>query len=163
MQKKVASIEELPVYIPADRSEIVKVAGVGVGAGVMVALFGELIARYFIEPVFCRSTDSFAVCANGGMTAFYAATVIVTIAAVAVLATIGAFRPLLIGLAAAASLWGVKAYLVGLHWLEYGAWLAVLFGFVYVLFYWLLRARSFVLSLIITVVAVAAIRLVLAL
>jgi hypothetical protein len=158
MQKITDKIEALPVYLPVSIKELVKVAVTGIGIGATIALLSELIANYFIDPVFCRSTDSFAICAEGGMIAFYAATVIVSIIGVAILATIGTFRPLLIALAAAAALWGVKDFLGGLHWLEYGAWVAAMFGVAYVLFYWLLRARSFVLSLILTIIAVAAVR-----
>lgn len=162
MQKTSQNLEALPAYMPVSVSEIIKVAAVGVGAGAAIALLGELISTYFIDPVFCRSADSFAICVEGGMIAFYSATVIVTIITVAILATIGVFRPLLIAVAAAAALWGVKAQLGDPGWLEYGAWMAAIFGFAYVLFYWLLRARSFALSLVLTVIAVVVVRLIFA-
>jgi hypothetical protein len=158
MAKAASNIDGLPTYLPTSVPEVIKVALTGIGAGAAIVLLSELIARYFIDPVFCRSADSFAICAEGNMISFYAATVIVTIIAIAVLATIGMFRPLLIALASAAALWGVRAELEGLSLLEYGAWTALFFGLAYLLFFWLLRARSFVLSLVLTVIAVGVIR-----
>ena len=150
--------EKPPAYIPADRGEIIGVLLTGAIAGLLVGLLTEAIARWFIEPVFCRSTDSFAICANGGNIAFYAATVIVAILSVIALVRVGVFRPLLVAVAAAASLWGIKSYIDDFAWYEYGLWLMLLFALTYLLFYWLLRARSFILSVIIALIAVIAIR-----
>jgi hypothetical protein len=153
-----SSVEQPPAYIPADRGEIIGVILTGALVGIAIGLLTEAIARWFIEPVFCRSTDSFAICANGGNVAFYAATVIVTILSVIALVRIGVFRPLLVAVASAASLWGIKSYIDDFPWYEYGLWLALLFALTYLMFYWLLRARSFVLSLIIALIGVVAIR-----
>lgn len=153
-----SQVEQPPAYIPADRGEVIGVVVTGALVGIAIALLSEAISRWFITPVFCRSADAFAICANGGNVAFNAAMVIVTILSVIALVRVGVFRPLLVAVASAAALWGIKPYIDTLAWYEYGLWLALLFALAYLLFYWLLRARSFVLSVIIAIIGVVAIR-----
>lgn len=148
--------------IPTSTKEIARVILVGAGVGALVALFAEVIRRFFIEPVFCRSADSLSVCSNGDAVAFNSALVIFSIIAVAVLVKLNVFRPLLVALGAAISLWGINGYLKGLSVLEYSFWIVVLFVLAYVLFFWLMRARNFLISLAALVITVILIRLVLA-
>lgn len=152
--------DSLPFYIPSSMNELVKVLATGIGVGLLIALFSELIARFVISPIFCGSTESFQVCSNGGNVAFYAATIVVNMAAVAVLVRLGVFRPLLVALGAAAILWGVRSYLADLNLVEYVFWLAMLYGLVYVLLFWLLRIRNFIIALVLTIVAIVLARLV---
>lgn len=159
MPESVSSEQKPVLYFPTTTQDAARVLLVGLGVGVLVVLLSELIARYFIDPIFCRSTDAFTVCANGGMVAFNVSLVIVSMAAVAVLAKLGVFRPLLVAIGPAASLWGIKAYMSGMSWLEYGFWFVALCALTYSLFYWLMRVSNFVVSLIVLVVAIVVIRL----
>lgn len=149
--------------IPTSTTEVARVLLVGASVGLLVALLTELVSRFFIEPVFCRSADSFAICANGGTIAYNATLVIVSMIAVGALVKLNVFRPLLVALGAAASLWGMNRYIGGLPVLEYGFWMVLLFALAYLLFFWLMRARNFVVSLVALIAVVIAIRLVLAL
>lgn len=162
MEKTVESTPKLAADIPTNLKELARIFLVGSAVGLLVALFSEVIARFFIEPVFCRSADAFAVCANGGTIAFNVALVIISMITVAVLVKLQAYRPLLVALGPAASLWGLNAYIGRLSWLEYGLWMVILFGIAYILFFWLMRARNFAVALIGLIIAVVALRVVLA-
>lgn len=153
-----ATVEKPPVYLPPDRSEIIRVALVGAVTGAATGLLAWLIGRYFIEPVFCRTADSAGICSASGNISFYVATVIVAILAVVALARFAIYRPLVVAAAATASLWGINNYLGRLSWLEYGLWLTLLFGVGYLLFYWLMRLRSLGWSLAVALLAVALVR-----
>lgn len=144
------------VYVAAEKSELIKVGVLGAIAGIAVPAVGMLLATYFITPVFCNSTESFSVCASGGIVAYHVAGVLVGIAAVIVLIQMAIFRGVLLALAATIAMWGFKEYVDPLtsgNWLEYFAFSAVLSALSYVAFYWLLRIRTFGLSLGVTVVA----------
>lgn len=148
-------------YIPAERKDIAQLLALGLAAGALVVLLGEALQRFFINPVFCGNAASGSTCGPDGVIGFYVSTVIVAILSVVALVRFGIFRPLLIAVGAAVALWGIKSYMTGLSLLEYGFWVAVLYALTYVLLYWLLRARHFVLSLVLVVIAVVALRLVL--
>lgn len=152
------------IFRPSSRQEVIKVALLGVAVGLLIPFIGFLIERFFILPVFCSSPDSFGVCASGGLTAYYVSTVIVTLAAVVALARWQVFRPLLIAIAAGAALWGLKKYIGDLSivsGVEYYIFSALLFGVAYLLFYWIMRLRLFVMSVVLAVVLVTVLRFVL--
>ncbi len=71
----------------------------------------------------------------------------------------------MIAAAVVIALWGAPSYAPGAtsyaSSIEQACWLMILYGVSYVLFAWVLRLRSFVLSLIITSVCIVTIRLVL--
>lgn len=145
--------------LPASTKDIAQVLSLGLAAGALTVLLAELIQRFFINPVFCQNGGNSTYCGVDGLTGFYAATVIITVLSVVALARFGIFRPLLIAVGAAVALWGVKADLLSLGFIEYFFWVTVLFGLTYLLLYWLLRARNFVVSLVMVTVAVIALRL----
>jgi len=153
--------DDSSVILPPTRKELIKVIALGAVIGLLIPLISFLIERFFIEPVFCRSADSFGVCSTGGLTAYYAATVILSIVGVVLLANWQVFRPLLIAVAAAAALWGFKKYTgeLSIHSvMEYYITSMLLFAVVYILFYWTMRIRNFAISVIVAVVLVALIR-----
>lgn len=149
----------LPAYIPSTPAETAKVGLTGAGVGLLVVGLSELIARYFIEPVFCRSADSFAICSNGGNVAFYSATVIMAMIAIVVLVRLGVFRPLLIAVGSAAILWGLKSRLEALSFVEYALWLVGLYAVSYTVLFWLLRVRNFAVSFAFVLLVVVLARL----
>lgn len=147
------------VYLPIDHMEVARLAILGVVVGILVPLFALLIANYFIGPVFCRSADSFSVCSSGGVLAHHISAVIVGMMAVALLANWGVFRPLLVVVAVTIAMWGLQKYLGPMgsgNWTEYFAFSAALHGIGYVAFYWLLRLKSFPISVLLTGVGVVA-------
>ena len=150
-------------YLPAQVKDIAQVLSLGIASGILIVLLGELMQRFFINPVFCNNATGGDVCGPNGLTGFYAATLIVTLLSIVTLARLNIFRPLLIAVGAAVALWGMKGQMLDLSLLEYAFWTAVLFGLAYLLFYWLLRAQNFVLSLGLVVVAAVVLRLLLVL
>lgn len=149
-------------YVRSSRGEVLKVLLLGLAVGLLVPLLSFLLERFFIEPVFCRSADSFGVCATGGLTAYYIATALVSVLAIVLLANWQVFRPLLIVVGVAASLWGLKKYsgdVASASGLEFYLFSAVIFALAYLLFYWVMRIRTFVISVILAVGLVIAIRL----
>jgi hypothetical protein len=162
MAKSVTVIEKPPVYIGSSWIDILQVFGVGLAAGLLIKLLTFVTSQYFIQPVFCRTTDTFGICSQGDQVAFGIATVVIGLVTVVVLARLNVFRPLLVIVATAAALWGVISYLpVISHYatpLEQTAWLMVLYGIGYVTFSWLLRLRNFAVSLIATILLVIGLR-----
>lgn len=147
-------------YIPSSRQDIAQVVSLGLASGALIVILGELLQRFLINPVFCQNASGGDICGPTGLMGFYVSTVIVTILSVITLARFGIFRPLLIAVGAAIALWGIKADLQAAGLIEYPFWVIVLYGLAYVLLYWMLRARNFIVSLILVVVAVVALRLV---
>ena len=101
---------------PFDLMALARLLIVGMITGAAGWLLYLAIAHYFIDPVFCRTATTFAVCRNGGTIAWAAASIIVAGAAVAVLAKLAIYRPLLIVLGALVALWGAHAWLGGMVW-----------------------------------------------
>lgn len=162
MEKPADNNQKHSADLPTSTQEIARVILVGAGVGLLVTLLSELIQRFFIQPVFCNPAGEVStVCANGDAIAFNSTLVIISIAAVAVMVKMGIFRPLLVAVGPLASLWGINSYLNSLSALEFGFWMLILFSLAYVLFYWLMRARNFVVSLVALIIAVVIIRLVL--
>ena len=141
--------------------EGVKIAALGLIVGILVPLLSFLATQYFIQPVFCHATNTYGVCNNAGLTAYYISTVLISALATIILVNWQVFRPLLIAVAAAAALWGLQQAIGELarqSWLEYGLLSAITFMFTYLLFYWLMRVRSFVASVLLSVLAVVLLR-----
>jgi hypothetical protein len=148
-------------YVPSERNEVIKVIALGLLAGLLVPALSSLIAQYFITPVFCTGgTDTFSICSSGGVVANHIAAVIAGFAAFAVLSHWAVYRALLLVVAATIAMWGLQKYATSLttgYWLEYYLFSALLYALAYTIFYWLLRISNFVVSLIVTLVAVVAV------
>jgi hypothetical protein len=148
----------LKPYVETDRMEILRVALVGAIVGLLVPLLAIAIANWFIDPVFCRSNQSFSICSSGGIVAYHSAAIIVAMAVIALFANWGVFRPLPLVIAATIAMWGFKKFvdpLTSTSWVEYYVFSMILTLLCYLLFYWLLRLRNFPLSIILTAGATA--------
>ena len=99
----VDEFDDQSFYVRSSRGELLKVLLLGIAVGLLVPLLSFLLEKFFIEPVFCRSADSFGVCATGGLTAYYIATALVSVLAIVLLANWQVFRPLLIVVGVAAA------------------------------------------------------------
>jgi hypothetical protein len=165
MAKDNSVIERPPFYIVSNPRDILLTALVGVATGLLVWLLAFALKQFLIAPVFCRTADSASVCQSGDQIAFIIATIVMAAVSVAALARIDVFRPLLVSVAAAVTLWNLPSHIGGIHayapTFEQIAWTAVLYGLLYVLFSWILRIRNFVGSLISAVVLVIVLRLLL--
>lgn len=146
-------------YIPASRNEVIRVIVLGLVAGILVPLLSTILENYFIKPVFCNGGDAFSVCSSGGVVANHIAAILVAFGAFALLMHWAVYRALLLVIAATIAMWGLKKYADPLtvgSWLEYYLFSALLYALAYVAFYWILRLRNFVVSLILTIIGVIA-------
>lgn len=167
--KVVPEAPQAPTSINTDSSgvlvipsggEMLRVGILGALVGLFVPGFAWLLQQFFLTPVFCHGQVN-GVCAPHDLTAYYIGTVVAAVIAVALLANWQIFRPLLIAVAAAAALWGLSKYVGDV--VDHGAWEYVigsilLYAAAYLLFYWLLRLRSFAFSVILVVLAVVLVR-----
>jgi|GEM_PF-1879985 len=147
-------------YVPATRNEVIKVIVLGLLAGLAVPLLAQLVANYAIDPIFCRTgVNTFNICASGGVVANHVAAIIVAMVGFLILTRWAVYRALLLVVAVTIAMWGLKKYadpLTSGPWLEYYLFFALLHGLAFALFYWLLRLRNFIMSLILTILAVIA-------
>ncbi len=153
--------EDTSVLISPEWIDLIRVGVLGLLVGVLIPALGWLLQKFLILPIFCKETSALAVCAPGDLTTYYIATVVLSVVAVALMANWQVFRPLLVAVAAAAALWGFQRYVgdtVNHAGVEYYISSAVLYALAFLLFYWLLRLKSFALSVTLSVVAVVLIR-----
>jgi hypothetical protein len=149
MEKSVSIYDEAPVGGPSTfivETSIRLIAGIiflGAIIGALVMGLQVLLKDFFVEPVLCQSIDAFSMCANGGSIAMNAATVIIAVIGTIGLVRMSVYRPLLITMAAAASLWGANSWLGGMTWYEMLAWLIVLYAVAYGVYAWVLRIYNF--------------------
>ena len=157
------SEDSAPKYdaYPFDPASVVRLFIVGALSGAIGWLLYLAIAQYFIDPVFCRSAETFGVCRNGGTIAWVSAHIIVLAAAVAVLARLAIYRPLLVVLAVLVALWSAHSWLGGMVWYVGLLWQALLFGFAMTLFGQIARMTNFLAALLITVGIAVLLRVVL--
>lgn len=146
---------------PLDVGSLLKLFIVGVAAGALGWLLYLGISHYFIEPVFCRSAETYGFCRNGGTIAWIVGHIIVLAAAVAILARFAVYRPLLIVLAVLVSLWSSHSWLGGMEWYLGLAWQAVLFGIAVAVYGWIARTTNFILALVATILVIVMARVVL--
>lgn len=150
-----------PKFAEMTGRTIVQVALLGVFLGLIAWGVTALVSNYVIDPLFCRADGGhFSVCAQGGLLASNIASLLVGILGVVALLRLGVFRPLLIGLAVAITLWGLGPWMGALPWYEALIWSAILYAVAYVAFAWLARVRAFSIALVATIVLVVAARII---
>lgn len=119
-----------------------------------------LISNYVIDPLFCRpDSANFSVCAQGGSLASNISAVFVAGFGLLALVRLGVFRPLLVALASAITLWGIGTWTGGMEWYVAVLWSGVLYALAYATYTWLSQIRSFVVALIAIIVVIAAARI----
>lgn len=164
-QKQVSLYDETPQATSAMMENDMRLfagivfVGALVGLGVMGLSF--VFREFIVKPWMCGSIDAFALCSNGGSIALNAATVVVGIVGTIILVRMSTYRPLLIAMAAAISLWGANAWLGAMSWYEMTSWLVVMYAAAYGIFAWILRIYNFPLAFALTIACVIAARVVL--
>lgn len=158
--KAVQTKEALPAISAMSRRDMVRVLIVGLFVGLVAWGLSWVIKVVVLDPIFCQATNSFMVCANSNGIAGNLATVFAAVAGLFGLLRLGIFRPLLVAIAGAVTLWGLGTWLVAMTWYESLVWTLVLYGAVYFALVWLTRIRPFVIALIAVVVLVVVARLV---
>lgn len=147
--------ESRPAIIEQDARLSLRVALTGALMGVLVWGIAALLERFVLRAIFCGDPSA-AACVDITTYAGNIATVIVAIVGVVTLVRLGVFRPLLIVLGAAISLWGLAAWLSGLGIFEQIIWSVVLYTLLYSLYAWIARIRhAVVVILVFIAVAIA--------
>lgn len=106
--------------------EIITYGFAGFAAGVLTWLAKIGLDNWVMEPLFCRTPDTFSVCQNAGSISFVTALVLVGVLSVSFLYLAKTFRPLLVVLAAFTSIWGIITWLGPLDWWQAMLWCGVI-------------------------------------
>jgi hypothetical protein len=153
--------EKTPWIVDMSMGTLFGALVMGAIVGALVMGGGVLLEQYFVEPVFCQSADSFTLCANGGSLANNIATVLIGIVGAVGLVKLSVYRPLLVVIAAAATLWNANMWLGALPWFEALAWYAGLYAVAYVAFAWVLRLTNFIGAFVLMIALIVGARLML--
>lgn len=154
-----SSSDATPSLIELSRQALFQVALLGAGLGLLYWLLTLLVRQVVFVPLFCGDPTS-NMCVGATGSAGVIALIITSIAGLMGLVRLAMYRPLLVALAAAVSLWGLAAWTANLYWFEAIAWSILLFALSYVLFTWLVRPRSFAFAVISILVVVILIRII---
>lgn len=139
--------------------QLVFVLLIGLFVGVVMWGLTELINGYVLAPIFCRDGKGSA-CASLPRYSEAAAVVLASGIGLFGLVRLGIFRPLLVALASAVSLWGIVGYTSGFFpWYYVLASSALLYALAYGAYMWLTRIRLFWVAVILILILVVALRL----
>lgn len=139
--------------------QLVQVAIVGVVIGAVEWLLTLLVRQVIMVPMFCSGTDRLG-CGGATDSAAFFALLLGGIVGLMGLVRISVFRPLVIVLASAITLWGISGWLTGAPWYQVLGWFIVLNGLTYATYAWLVRPRAFAPALALVIVVVVLARLV---
>ncbi len=132
--------------------------------GAFVGFFGWLLTlgiyNWALVPIFCRSDDTAAVCANADLTAWIIAHILIGVVGLFMLIRANIFRPLLVVLAALVTLWAVGLWFMSSAWWVGLLWGTALFAAAYALYTWLASIEKFFIAFVSTVVVVILMRLI---
>lgn len=158
------NVERVDPIVPMYARDVVSVAVVGLAVGVITWVAATLLERFVFSAVMCRD-DAATNCANAESYALIVAMILGGVSALIALVQARIYRPLLVVIAVTAALWAFAGALdLGdIAWYLSLPITAVLFALSYALFAWVARLRSFVLSVVLSIVLVVAIRLTLSL
>ncbi|MDN5819748.1 MAG: hypothetical protein L0H36_01610 [bacterium] len=159
MAKVSASVKKPSTVVESSVQAGVIVAIIGAFVGLVAYFLGLLLEKYILVSLFCES-DPAAMCSNLAVTGGSIAAIIAGVGGVVALARLGIYRPLLVGLAALISLWGLYGWTSGLNVGVAIVSSVVLYTLVYLAFSWLARMRQFWISLICIVLLTVVCRLV---
>lgn len=131
------------------------------GAGIVTWLLGIAFDKWMLTPVFCSgaSTDV-TLCADTTALGGHIAAMLVGVMTVPLLTLTGVKRPLLVVIAAIASLWNVATFTGG-EWIWSLVWSAVAFMAVYTTLIWLNRIRGNIAAIVLMALFVLLARVVL--
>ena len=156
----VENTEKVEPVVPMYRGDVISAAGVGAAVGVITWVAMTLLERYVFTAVMCGG-DGAGDCSNAASYALIVAMILGALAGLIALVQTRIYRPLLVVIAATATLWSFSEKLLsGVEWYWALPISAVLFALTYILFAWIARIRSFILSAVLSVVLVVIVRLV---
>ena len=140
--------------------DVLRAFAVGSLVGVVSTGLFYALDQFIFGAALCRA--GVEGCASAPVYSGIIATVVGIIVGIIALAKSGIYRPLPAAIAASVAMWGVFALLGNVVWYWGLVIGAVLFGLAYMLFAWLSRIRSFIISIIVLVAVAVLIRFVIA-
>lgn len=150
-----------PYIVSMARGELVGIAITGALTGLITIVLAYILNKFVFGAILCRGT-SLTECARTPEYAMAVAIILGAVVALFNLVRIRTYRSLLVVIAATLSLWGFTALVWNMPWYVAGIVSILLFALSYLLFAWLARIRSFVISVIAIVAMVVVTRLLLA-
>jgi len=119
-----------------------------------IALFGALLGVIYwgLTVLINRFIDSISISGN-------IASILVATLGIILMLRFRMAQPLIVAVAAGASLWGLSQWTNGLGWIEIIAWSALLYGLVYTLFSWIARYARVVPVLIAIILIIIILRI----
>ena len=149
--------ESKPAIIEQNKGVALRVALIGAVIGVLTWVLSYALERFVLSALFCgdQATCERAVDYSGAI-----ALIIASVVGLVVLVRTHVYRPLLVVIGVAISLWGITAWASGLMILEQLGWAALLFALAYSAYTWLARIRNVVIMLILVVLLVIASRVI---
>lgn len=135
----------------------------GAITGIIFWLLTIIIGRYVVEPLVCRQVIDATMCTNATSLAGNISAILAATLSVVVMVRAGIARPIIVVVATAALLWNLAAWTDGLFWLEALVWSAILYAAAFALFGWITRYVTLWVTLILSFLIVAIIRIALVL
>lgn len=151
-------MQESP-FVEINLRQFMLVALTGLIVGGLIWALTSVISTYIFHPLMCREGNGGA-CGGVSQYSEILATIVASAAGLFSLVRLQAFRPLLVALASAISLWGVVGYTNTIFpWYSVLITAALLYAVAYLVFMWLTRIRVFLVAVLALLVLVIAIRL----
>jgi hypothetical protein len=139
--------ENTPSQIIDMRPDVlVRVALLGLGLGAVTWVVSFLMSKFATGPMFCPGGGT---CEAGDAIAGNVTLVLASVVGMLVLVRQGVYRPMLIVIAAALTLWNIGGWLSGIVWYEAIGWSALIYMVTYVAYAWLVRLKNFVIVLVV--------------
>ncbi len=140
-----------------------KVAYIGLGIGLLWWVITALLRQYVVEPTACRDLSTATACINSMNVSGNVATILVALLGMYLLVRYAQSRPVVIALSSAAVLWGLGGLADGLVWYAALIGAVLLYGLSYGLFTLVARIRLPIVSILVALALVVAVRLLIAL
>lgn len=152
----VSEDSRVSLFVPMSFSELGRVIGVGAITGLLVAILMHVLNNFVFASLLCRQSANG--CEAAPVYSMIVAIVIGSVFGLAGLARLRVYRPLLVVLAAAVSLWSFHVLVAGWVWYQAGLVSIILFALAYGLFAWVARARSILITIALVIAIVVAMR-----
>ena len=149
--------EKSAPFIAMSGRQLAGTVGIGLIVGLLCWGLMGLLDAYVFKAIFCQAMMN-EQCAASTQYASITANILATAAGVFALVKLQVFRPLLVGMGAIISLWGLWSTVALVPWQFAVLLYAGLFALAYAAFMWVARIRSFGMSLVVMVVLVVAVR-----
>ena len=145
MAKVSAQVKKPSTVVESTVQAGVIVAIIGAFVGLVAYFLGLLFEKYVLVSLFCES-DPAAMCSNLSVAGGSIASILAGVGGVVALARVGIYRPLLVGLAALISLWGLYSWTIDLNMGVAIVSSVILYTLTYLAFSWFARMRNFWIS-----------------